>query len=288
LAGVTTPVITEVIPSEATNDKTITLTISGSHFLPPVEVALEGPTASYTLPLTSVSPYTITALVPQGLQAREYEVWVVNQNQPGGAAVSPTPGTFALYDPADACFYDFFESGAGKWERSGDWEIGILPDGERAMTDSPAGNYRSAISPTLTYTTSITSQAFSLDDCANPLLTLRHDYVIDNREPSQDVGRVELSTDAGVTWTELASYSGGIPCLGAQDVAAPEWVEVDWKEVEIDLSVYTGTVRLRFSLEVDQVGADKGWVIDDVVVKSGPGPAPPAAPLYLPIIMKEE
>jgi subtilisin-like proprotein convertase family protein len=288
LAGVTTPLITDVIPSEATNDKAITLTISGSHFLPPVEVALEGPTASYTLPLTSVSPYTITALVPQGLQAREYEVWVVNQNQPGGAAVSPTPGTFALYDLADACFYDFFESGAGKWERSGDWEIGILPDGERAMTDSPAGNYRSAISPTLTYTTSITSQAFSLDDCANPLLTLRHDYVIDNREPSQDVGRVELSTDAGVTWTELASYSGGIPGLGAQDVAAPEWVEVDWKEVEIDLSVYTGTVRLRFSLEVDQVGADKGWVIDDVVVKSGPGPAPPAAPLYLPIIMKEE
>jgi hypothetical protein len=288
LAGVTVPHIRSVTPSAATNDITQTLSIGGDYFLPPLSVALVGPTATYSLPLASVSPFSVTAVVTQGLQAREYQVLVFNLNEPGGAVASPTPGVFALYDPAEACFYDFFESGAGKWERSGDWEIGILPDGERAMTDSPAGTYNNAIPPALTYTTWITSQAFSLNDCANPLLSLRHDYVIDNRAPSQDVGRVEFSTEAGVTWTELATYSGGIFGPGARDVAAPEWAEVDWKEVEIDLSAYTGTVRLRFSLEVDQVGADKGWVIDDVVVKSGLGPKPPAAPLYVPIIMKEE
>jgi hypothetical protein len=228
----------------------------------------------------------ITAAIPPGVPAQEYALKVVNGD--GGQAFAP--GTLSMFESLapGVCFYDRFASGPNQWLRSGDWEIGILPDGERAMTDSPAGNYDSAITPTLTYSTWITSEAFRLDACAYPLLTFRHDYVIDNRAPSQDVGRVQLSTDDGATWTQLVSYSGGIPGLEAGAVPAPEWAEVEWKAVEIDLGAYTGTLRLRFGLEVDQVGADKGWVIDDVLVKSGPGPNPLAVPLYLPIIVKEE
>ena len=59
------------------------------------------------------------------------QVYVGNGNQPGGLALS-NPGTFALFDPATACFYDFFESGAGQWQTNGDWGIVILPSGERA------------------------------------------------------------------------------------------------------------------------------------------------------------
>jgi len=44
-------------------------------------------------------------------------------------------------------------------------------------------------------------------------------------------------------------------------------------------------VRLRLSLEVDQFGADKGWVLDNLLVKAGPEPGPPA---FLPVILKEE
>ena len=68
---------------------------------------------------------------------------------------------------------------------------------------------------------------------------------------------------------------------------SPEWTEVSWKDVEIDLSTYTGTVRLRFSLEVDQDVSDKGWVLDDVMVKSGSGTSPETN-VFLPIILKEE
>jgi hypothetical protein len=229
-------------------------------------------------------------VVTQGLPAREYQVLVYNLNEPGGPAVSPAPGTFALYDPAQACFYDFFESGAGKWERDGDWDIVTLPSGEQAMTDSPAGPYKGASdydSEAVTHTTYITSQAFSLTGCPNALLTFRHDYVIDDRAPSQDLGRAEISLDGGVTWTGLASYSGGGP-LGfrAQDIESSEWTDVQWQDVAIALNAYTGTVRMRFSLEVDQDYSAKGWLIDDVIVQSSeirPGPS-----VFLPIILRGE
>ncbi|MGD9101421.1 MAG: hypothetical protein PVF45_13150, partial [Anaerolineae bacterium] len=278
LAGVTTPYIEAVIPPAATNDATTTLVISGGYFLEPVEVALVGPTATYTLPVVSVSPVSITAVVTRGLPAYEYQVVVVNRYD----GASPTPGTFALYELVEACFYDLFESGAGKWQRGGQWDIVTLPDGERAITDSPAGNYDHAIPPALTHTTTITSQAFSLADCPNPVLTFRHDYVIAEVDPSRDVGRLEISSDDGATWTTLASYSGGgiydQPDTRAVDELALEWTEVNWKDVQIDLSAYTGVVRLRFSLEVDQDVSDKGWLIDDVKVVPTP---PPMADLQI-------
>jgi hypothetical protein len=273
----------------ATNDGPTTLTISGRSFLEPIEVALEDPSSgsSHLLPHTLVSTDVITAVVGQGLPPAEYQVVVRNLNEPGGPAASPMPGTFALYEPlAGARFYDYFESGAGKWVLDGDWAITRLPGGEWAMTDSPAGSYDNADPGEKTRTTTITSQPFSLTGCLSPTLTFRHDYVIARLGPSQDVGRVEISTDDGVTWDVLATYSGGgIYDELAQRTAQPEseeWQDVQWKRVEIDLSEYTGTVRLRFALEVDETVSDKGWVIDDVVVK----PWAETYVIHLPLVLK--
>ena len=268
LAGVTIPDVAAVTPPAATNDVTTTLVISGGYFLEPVEVALVGPTATYSLPLLSVSPYSITAEVTRGLPAREYEVVVAKRRE----GVSPIPGTFALYapGPAGACFYDYFESGVSRWQPGGEWAIGILPSGERAVTDSPRGNYDNAIPPEITHTTTITSVPFSLGGCPEPVLTFRHDYVIAKLGTSVDMGRVEISDDGGASWAVLAGYSGGGPYppgRGPDDVPSPEWANVDWKEVRLSLHGYNGTVRLRLSLEVDQAISDKGWVLDDVVVR---------------------
>ncbi len=288
LAGVTVPHVDSVVPSAATNEVTTTLILHGGYFLEPLEVALVGITGTYTLPLAAVSPVSVTAVVTPGLPACEYRVVVVNSSQPGGPAVSPAPGTFALYDPAAACFYDFFQSGAGRWQRSGDWDIVVLPSGERAMTDSPEGPYKNAEdygAELITYTTYVTSQPFDLQGCSIPVLLFRHDYVIDDRPPSQDLGRVEISTDAGTRWTELAHFSGGYPTgLGAAGVRSSEWAGVRWTNVEIDLSGFTGTVQIRFGLQVDRYGADKGWVIDDVIVRSG---TPAWQRIFLPLVLKE-
>jgi cellobiose-specific phosphotransferase system component IIB len=73
LGGVTTPHITDVTPSAATNDVATTLTIVGGYYLWPVEVVLVGPTGRYTLPMAfeSVGPHEIVVEVPAGLPARE-------------------------------------------------------------------------------------------------------------------------------------------------------------------------------------------------------------------------
>jgi subtilisin-like proprotein convertase family protein len=279
LAGVAEPVIAAVTPSAATNELTRTITISGGYFLPPLEVALVGPTATYTLPLGVVTPYSLTAVVTQALSAAEYQVRVVN----GDGAVSPTPGIFALYDPAEACFYDFFESGAGKWVRSGDWAITSLPSGEQVMTDSPTGPYKSAqdySSTALTYTTAITSLPFSLAECSSPILIFEHAYSI----VPNDAGRIEISADDGATWQTLATYTNNSSAGLETHSQSLEWANVAWQPVQLSLNAYTGTVRLRFGLEVDQDVAAKGWVLDNLVVREGSTPA--LKPIFLPIVAK--
>ena len=76
-------------------------------------------------------------MISAGIPAAEYEVQVLNGNQPTGLAAAPQAGSLALFDPAEAVFYDFFESGSGQWTIQGDWGIVALPDGNQAMTDSP-------------------------------------------------------------------------------------------------------------------------------------------------------
>ena len=74
--------------------------------------------------------------------------------------------------------------------------------------------------------------------------------------------------------------------MSAQDVESPEWAGAAWKDVELSLDGYTGVVRLRFSLMVDQYIADKGWIFDNVMVKAlGSSPLPPDG-VFLPIILK--
>jgi hypothetical protein len=204
------------------------------------------------------------------------------------------PGTLSLFAPEPgACFYDSFENGANQWERDGEWGIVTLPDGGHAMTDSPDGTYHSATPPDLIRVTSITSPPFSLDGCNRPVLTFRHAYVLAWLSLSQDVGVAEISTDGGETWGMLDAYAGGgiyelyepprraqggLGFVGYREgsIAAPvaqaggtgEWADATWQTAEISLEEYGGTVRLRFSLAVDQHVADKGWVIDDVVVRA--------------------
>jgi len=155
------------------------------------------------------------------------------------------------------------------------------------MTDSPTGPYKDAGDygvGIVTYTTAITSQAFDLSGCAHPVLTFRHDY----RIAQGDICRVEISTDGGTVWTELGRYPTGAGAggLATEAVSSPEWADANWKDVEISLSPYTGTVRLRFSLEADRDYSARGWVLDDMLVRSG-GATPGGTGVYLPVIVRD-
>ena len=85
-----------------------------------------------------------------------------------------------------------------------------------------------------------------------------------------DGGIVEISTDAGESWSQIAPVGGyphkiygdshcplpkNTPCFGTNGA---------WEEVEFDLSAYEGRARIRFVFAAGAIASDEGWYIDDV------------------------
>jgi hypothetical protein len=285
---ITLPVITGFTPSVITNNLASTLRISGSNFLSPAQVVLQGP-ARFTLPAQSTQPTLIRVLIPAGLPPAEYHLQVIN----GNGKTAQASNNLLILAP-NTCFYDFFTGGTNKWLRSGQWDLVTIRNSDKttawAMTDSPSGNYQGApLGQDLTWTTAITSAPFSLApaSCRNPVLTFGHDFVIPEADANQDVGLLEISTDDGATWTKLAQYrSEEAAGLAPQALKSPEWQNVAWRQAQFDLSAYAGSqnVRLRFSLKVDQAISGKGWVIDHVLVTAGP---PEATTMFLPVLFRK-
>ena len=279
LSGQTTPRVDQISPSTTTTDVTTTLVISGENFLAPVTVALMG-SQTYTLTAELQDSNNIRATVPPGLPAGSYAIEVRN----GDGIATRISQMLGLYAPTTACFADPFGSGLGQWQATGEWAITTTSAGEHLLTDSPQRPYANPLPPTRMLTTTITSRPFSIADCPAPLLTFRHAYVLARYADSQDIGQVEISTDAGQTWQMLARYTGdsGGRIYPADTTAAPttvdaEWDDADWQTAAINLHGVSGTTaQIRFSLQVDQHMADKGWAIDDLRIQS-------QRLLYLPI-----
>jgi hypothetical protein len=87
-----------------------------------------------------------------------------------------------------------------------------------------------------------------------------------------DGGIVEISTDGGTTWSQIAPVGGyyykiysnffspfpaETPCFA--------WTN-DWVRVEFDLSAFQGPARIRFRFGSDQYYTEEGWYIDDVMI----------------------
>jgi hypothetical protein len=93
-----------------------------------------------------------------------------------------------------------------------------------------------------------------------------------------DGGVVEISTDGGVNWEQIAPM-GGYPCTiwdSAPSAGSPFAAGTpcfsgshDWQEERFDLSAYSGTVHVRFRFGSDQYSEKEGWYIDDVLIVSG-------------------
>jgi hypothetical protein len=120
-------------------------------------------------------------------------------------------------------------------------------------------------------------------------------------EGSFDGAVLEISTNGGVSWTDLGPYitangyngtlstSYGNPLGGRQ-----AWVSdlLTWTRVEVNLSSFAGQdVLIRWRIGCDSSVSDVGWFIDDVQITSplAPDPAPvvlsvtpPAGSAYAP------
>jgi len=145
-------------------------------------------------------------------------------------------------------FFEDFEHGLGDWLVSGqDWdttgETCVSPT--HCITDSPDGNYPQYSNATITLASPI-----DLSTSVNPVLTFWHKYYT---RQNSDYCYVEVSTDGGFVWTQLASYSGYYTTLHQR---------------QIDLSSLRATpILIRFRLQDagDQYMYD-GWHIDDIAI----------------------
>jgi hypothetical protein len=160
---------------------------------------------------------------------------------------------------------DFEDGDAADWiSEPNTW--GVTPmaaSGLFGYTDSPTGTSRGC-GGVLEGCSLSTSAVFRVPVILPPdsRLTFDHICITEHCEPTPcDVGIVEVSTDEGTTWTEIARYSQASDPAWADNVADP----TDWRPADLDLSAFTGgMILVRFRVQTDPLIELDGWYIDNV------------------------
>jgi carboxypeptidase T len=149
-------------------------------------------------------------------------------------------------------FFDDMESGVNGWTAQAPWartsQSSYSPI--YSWTDSPAGNYGNNVN------VAITSPIINLTGASGTRLNFWHRC---STEAGYDYCRVEVSTNGGSSWTQVAAYDG----------INPQWQPVSLAVPMLDNQP---NARLRFRLTTDSSVTADGWYVDDVAV-TGIGPA---------------
>ena len=168
------------------------------------------------------------------------------------------------YDDNDGAYYTFvtktfigileddFESGAGTWTHYGvedEWELG-----EPTFNDGPSAAHSGSncwgtdLDQKYNAETDAKLVSGIYPTAANSRLSFWHWYHI---EAGYDEGTIQVSTDGGASWVEVAGYEG---------------TSAGWVEENIDLWGLSGDLRIRFRIHSDSSVEYAGWYIDDVRV----------------------
>jgi hypothetical protein len=70
-------------------------------------------------------------------------------------------------------------------------------------------------------------------------------------ESSSDYCYAKISTNGGISWTNLEYYAG---------------TNASWTQKDYDLAGYSGNVRVRFQFYTDSSAAFEGWYVDDIEI----------------------
>lgn len=167
--------------------------------------------------------------------------------------------SLTIHRPTAIYSDDFDGSTDNGWTHSGakdEWERGIptatggpasavsLPNVWATDLDSTYENSADA---------SLYSPAIDLTGVSNATLTFEHWFEI---ETNYDFGYVEISSNAGDTWSELGKFS--------HSTAGKSWTPVYY-----NLDSYVGkTVQVRFRLKSDSSVSKLGWYLDNFKVLS--------------------
>ena len=169
-----------------------------------------------------------------------------------------------------------FEAGDGGWEHMSlgdDWVDEWHLSSYRNHTEGGMYSMKCGGIDELSYSNYIYAALVmpEVELAANSTLKFHHwmEVGANNNGLTYDGGLIEISVDGG-DWEQVTPV-GGYPCTMMDIFTSPfpEGTEVfagdiDWEEVEIDLSVYSGTAQLRFVMGSAGMITGEGWYIDDV------------------------
>ncbi|MBN2391400.1 MAG: hypothetical protein JXR84_11785 [Anaerolineae bacterium] len=146
-------------------------------------------------------------------------------------------------------FLDDGESGMDNWTADSPWNLTVVDSHSpsHSWADSPGGDY------TNNADVSLTSAGIDVSSLANPTLSFWTRYAT---EAGGDYCYVEVSTDGGGTWVNVATYTGQ---------------NTNWTNEQVGLRNFAGitNLRLRFRLVSDDSITYDGWYIDDVRILEG-------------------
>jgi hypothetical protein len=145
-------------------------------------------------------------------------------------------------------FCDDFESGLDQWHYASDgWGLTTttFQSASHSATDSPNGNYPAGAKSEITMVNSV-----DLTGAVSPVVTFWHKLAI----ASGTSGYVDVSADAGSTWTLMTTFTS------SSNTSV-------WSFQQLPLTSYVGKrIRLRFRLATGTTAGD-GWYVDDIEVR---------------------
>jgi len=164
----------------------------------------------------------------------------------GFAAGTHTYTVTATVTVPTTVFQDNIENGSGGWFAEFSWGITTATShsGTHSWTDSLDGNYANNAN------TSLWSPFLNFSSVNSATLTFWHRYDL---ESGLDFGRVWVTTNNGLTFTQVASFTG---------------TNTTWTQATINLEAFAGhpSVRVVFQLFSDSSVTQDGWYIDDIAV----------------------
>jgi hypothetical protein len=181
----------------------------------------------------------------------------------------------AIYADDAVLFSEGFEVDTGAWVADlGIWQIGVptnpngpAPNAQGNRTHQGTGVLATGLANNYTDDrhSRMVSTAFVVPAVdQNPRLRFWHWWNF----KSNDWGRVQISSDNGVTWKDLSTQY-------TADSSG------QWTRATLDLNAYAGkTVRIGFYFESSSWGGTQtgpGWYIDEVLVVTGALPQSPSA-----------
>ena len=156
-----------------------------------------------------------------------------------------TNAIYLLVGSGTVTFNDNASSFAN-WTGTGTWGITTAQfvSSPSSFTDSPTGNYGNNINTNMTLTTAV-----NVSSTPVVYLSFYHRYAT---EAGYDFCYVEVSSNNGTTWNQVASFNGNM---------------TTWTQMTYDITGFAGAstqLKIRFRLTSDAGIVGDGWYIDDV------------------------